>query len=79
MTKLLVGASGSASVAGLPAYVNALRLDLDATVTVVMTRSARLFLPEQTVALHADRVVTAQGPSLPSPAEVAAATKEALG
>ncbi|MEU8818928.1 flavoprotein [Actinoplanes sp. NPDC048796] len=62
MTKLLVGASGSASVAGLPAYLDALRIDLGATVTVVMTRSARLFLPEQTVALHADRVVTGEDP-----------------
>ncbi|GAA0501955.1 hypothetical protein Ade02nite_38030 [Paractinoplanes deccanensis] len=63
MTKLLVGASGSASVAGLPAYLTALRDDLGATVTVVMTHSARLFLPEQTVGLHADRVVTGDDPT----------------
>ncbi len=63
MIKLLVGASGSASVAGLPAYLTTLRQDLGATVTVVMTHTARLFLPEHTVALHADRVVTGDDPA----------------
>ncbi|XVU21734.1 flavoprotein [Actinoplanes sp. CA-054009] len=63
MTKLLVGASGSIAVTGLPAYLNALRADLGASITVVMTHSARLFLPAQTVALHADRVVTGDDPA----------------
>ncbi|XVV08925.1 flavoprotein [Actinoplanes sp. CA-131856] len=63
MTKLLVGASGSISVTGLPAYLNALRADLGATITVVMTHSARLFLPAPVVALHADRVVTGDDPA----------------
>jgi phosphopantothenoylcysteine decarboxylase len=56
--RLLVGASGAAAVAGLPAYLTALHCELDAQLTVVMTRSARQFLPEHTVGLHAERVVT---------------------
>lgn len=56
--RLLVGASGSASIIGLPAYLGALHRELDVTLTVVMTHTARQFLPEQTVALHAERVVT---------------------
>ncbi|MGC5309799.1 flavoprotein [Micromonospora zamorensis] len=59
--RLLIGASGSASVA-LPAYLTALHSELDATLTVVMTHSARQFLPEQVVALNAERVVTGDDP-----------------
>jgi phosphopantothenoylcysteine decarboxylase len=61
--RLLVGASGAAAVAGLPAYLTALHSELDAQLTFVMTRSARQFLPEDTVALHAERVVTGEDPA----------------
>jgi phosphopantothenoylcysteine decarboxylase len=62
--RLLVGASGSAFVTALPAYLTALHSELDAELTVVMTHSARQFLPEQTVGLHAERVVTGDDPAL---------------
>ncbi len=60
--RLLIGASGSAAVAMLPAYINALRATFTGTVTVLMTHTAATFLPPHTVALFADRVVTGAEP-----------------
>ncbi|MER6165490.1 flavoprotein [Streptomyces violaceorubidus] len=56
--RLLIGATGSAAVALLPAYINALRATFTGTITVVMTHTAGVFLPPHTVSLFADRVVT---------------------
>ncbi|WP_189314508.1 flavoprotein [Streptomyces brasiliensis] len=61
--RLLIGATGSAAVATLPAYINALRTTFTGTVTVMMTHTAAAFLPPSTVGLFADRVVTSDAPS----------------
>jgi phosphopantothenoylcysteine synthetase/decarboxylase len=61
--RLLVGASGSIAVTALPAYLTALHSELASELTVVMTRSARQFLPSATVAMVADRVVTGDDPA----------------
>ncbi|MFK3980298.1 flavoprotein [Micromonospora sp. NPDC050397] len=61
--RLLVGASGSMSVTMLPPYLTALHAELAETMTVVMTHSARRFLPAHTVGLLADRVVTGDDPA----------------
>ncbi|MFE9613008.1 flavoprotein [Streptomyces sp. NPDC006012] len=60
--RLLIGATGSAAVATLPMYINALRTTFAGTVTVLMTHTAATFLPPHTVALFADRVVTGTDP-----------------
>ncbi|MFI5615471.1 flavoprotein [Amycolatopsis sp. NPDC051903] len=56
--RLLVGATGSAAVAALPAYLGALRSALRGPITVLMTPTAAKFLPAHTAGLFADRVVT---------------------
>ncbi|MFF5500026.1 flavoprotein [Streptomyces aquilus] len=61
--RLLIGASGSAAVAMLPAYLNTLRARFTGTVTVLMTHTAGTFLPPHTVGLFADRVVTGTTPA----------------
>jgi phosphopantothenoylcysteine synthetase/decarboxylase len=60
---LLIGASGSGAVAFLPMYLSALRAEFSGRVTVLMTHSATTFLPASTMALFADRVVTAEDPA----------------
>jgi phosphopantothenoylcysteine synthetase/decarboxylase len=60
--RLLIAATGSGAVAMLPLYISALRAQFTGTVTVLMTRTAATFLPAHTVALFADRVVTAESP-----------------
>ncbi|PWI15788.1 flavoprotein [Streptomyces sp. Act143] len=60
--RLLIGATGSAAVATLPAYINALRATFTGSVTVLMTHTAATFLPPHTVRLFADRVVTGTAP-----------------
>ncbi|MFC0543446.1 flavoprotein [Kutzneria chonburiensis] len=60
---LLIGASGSGGVAFLPMYLSALRAEFTGTVTVLMTHTATTFLPASTMALFADRVVTAVDPA----------------
>lgn len=60
--RLLIGATGSAAVATLPMYINALRTAFTGTVTVLMTHTAATFLPPHTVGLFADRVVTGTTP-----------------
>ncbi|KUN18795.1 flavoprotein [Streptomyces antibioticus] len=60
--RLLIGATGSAAVATLPAYINALRAGFTGSVTVLMTHTAATFLPPHTVRLFADRVVTGTAP-----------------
>jgi phosphopantothenoylcysteine decarboxylase len=58
--RLLIGASGSAAVAFLPMYLSALRGQFTGTVSVLMTHTAREFLPAHTVALFAERVITGE-------------------
>ncbi|MEW2294774.1 flavoprotein [Streptomyces sp. NPDC006743] len=60
--RLLIGATGSAAVATLPVYINALRAGFTGTITVLMTHTAATFLPPHTVGLFADRVVTGTRP-----------------
>ncbi|KIF76692.1 flavoprotein [Streptomyces sp. 150FB] len=60
--RLLIGATGSAAVASLPVYINALRGAFTGTVTVLMTHTAATFVPPYTVGLFADRVVTGGTP-----------------
>jgi phosphopantothenoylcysteine decarboxylase len=61
--RLLIGATGSGAVAMLPMYISALRGQFTGTVTVLMTHTAATFLPAHTVALFADKVVTAESPA----------------
>jgi phosphopantothenoylcysteine decarboxylase len=58
--RLLIGATGSAAVAMLPLYISALRGAFTGSVSVLMTRTAREFLPPHTAALFADRVITGE-------------------
>jgi hypothetical protein len=57
--RLLIGATGSAAVAALPVYINALRTAFSGTITVLMTHTATTFVSPHMVGLFADRVVTA--------------------
>jgi phosphopantothenoylcysteine synthetase/decarboxylase len=61
--RVLIGASGSASVMMLPMYIAALRAQLGGTFTVLMTHTAASFLPPTTVRLVAERVVSGDSPS----------------
>jgi phosphopantothenoylcysteine decarboxylase len=61
--RLLIGASGSAAVAFLPMYVSELRNQFTGSVSVLMTHTAREFLPAHTAALFADRVITGESAS----------------
>jgi phosphopantothenoylcysteine decarboxylase len=61
--RLLIAASGSPAVAFLPMYVSELRNQFTGSVTVLMTHTAREFLPAHTAALFADRVITGEPPS----------------
>jgi phosphopantothenoylcysteine decarboxylase len=61
--RLLVGASGSAAAAFLPAYISALQAEFSGTISVLMTHTAEQFLPAHTVGLFADRVITGKNPS----------------
>jgi phosphopantothenoylcysteine decarboxylase len=61
--RLLIGASGSAAVAFLPTYVSELRNQFTGSVSVIMTHTAREFLPAHTAALFADRVITGESPT----------------
>ncbi|MEV6283495.1 flavoprotein [Kribbella sp. NPDC051770] len=61
--RLLIGATGSGAVAMLPMYLSALRAQFTGTVTVLMTHTAATFLPAHTMALFADKVVTADSPA----------------
>ena len=58
--RLLIGATGSAAVAALPVYISALRGGFTGSVSVLMTHTAKKFLPAHTVALFADRVITGE-------------------
>lgn len=60
--RILVGATGSIAVSNLPVYLDALRDRFGGTYTVVLTHTATMFLPPQTVGLHAERVVHGEGP-----------------
>jgi phosphopantothenoylcysteine decarboxylase len=58
--RLLIGATGSAAIAMLPVYISALRSGFTGSVSVLMTHTAKEFLPAHTVALFADRVITGE-------------------
>ena len=58
--RLLIGATGSAAITALPVYISALRGSFTGSVSVLMTHTAREFLPAHTVALFADRVITGE-------------------
>jgi phosphopantothenoylcysteine decarboxylase len=58
--RLLIGAAGSAAVALLPVYISALRGGFSGSVSVLLTHTAREFMPAHTVALFADRVITGE-------------------
>ncbi|GAA3045122.1 flavoprotein [Actinokineospora globicatena] len=61
--RILIGATGSIAVTALPLYLTELRATLGATITVLMTHTATLFLPPHTVAMHADRVISGESPT----------------
>ncbi|MBE8520939.1 flavoprotein [Amycolatopsis sp. H6(2020)] len=61
--RVLVGATGSIAVTNLPLYLAEMRARLGGTYTVLMTHTATLFLPPQTVAMHADRVISGESPA----------------
>ncbi|WP_243710664.1 flavoprotein [Actinomadura sp. KC216] len=58
-----MAATGSIATPGLPAYLSAMRERIGGTYTVLMTHSATAFLPPETVALFADRVVSGESPA----------------
>jgi len=60
--RILVGATGSVDIVQLPKYLMAIKSGLPCALTVLMTPSATTFLPAETVALYADRVISGEAP-----------------
>ncbi|CDG87000.1 flavoprotein [Xenorhabdus bovienii] len=60
--RILIGATGSVDIVLLPRYLSAIKAAIDCTLTVLMTNSAIPFLPAETVALYADRVISGEKP-----------------
>ncbi|WP_340622299.1 flavoprotein [Xenorhabdus siamensis] len=60
--RILIGATGSIDITLLPKYLLAIKTTIDCTLTVLMTNSATTFLPAETVALYADRVISGEKP-----------------
>ncbi|MGH8966999.1 MAG: flavoprotein [Actinomycetes bacterium] len=61
--RVLVASTGSIATPELPAYLAAMRGRIGGAYTVLMTHSATMFLPPETVALFAERVVSGESPS----------------
>ncbi|MDE9484446.1 MULTISPECIES: flavoprotein [Xenorhabdus] len=60
--RILIGTTGSVDITLLPRYLLAIKATIDCTLTVMMTNSATTFLPAETVALYADRVISGEKP-----------------
>ncbi len=60
--RILVAAAGSIATPHLPAYLGGLRERLGGTYTVLLTPTAASFLPPETAALFAERVVSGESP-----------------
>ncbi|MDE9549761.1 flavoprotein [Xenorhabdus bovienii] len=58
--RILIGATGSVDIVLLPRYLSAIKAAIDCTLTVLMTNSATTFLPAETIALYADRVISGE-------------------
>lgn len=62
--RILIGATGSIAVTGLPAYVQALRRHIEgSTFTVLLTHTAASFISPDSLALFAERVVSGESPA----------------
>ncbi|NDZ77187.1 flavoprotein [Streptomyces sp. SID10853] len=62
--RILVGATGSIAVTGLPSYIEAMRRQIEgSTFTVLLTRTAGSFISPESVALFAERVVYGESPA----------------
>ncbi|MFC8845703.1 MULTISPECIES: flavoprotein [unclassified Micromonospora] len=62
--RVLVGASGAASVVMLPNYLATMRAKLGCHVTVLLTASAARFIPPRTAGLFADEVLDSTDPEV---------------
>ncbi|WP_236242255.1 flavoprotein [Streptomyces sp. CC228A] len=62
--RILIGATGSIAVTRLPSYIEAMRRHIPGSAyTVLMTHTAMSFLPPESVALFAERVVSGESPA----------------
>ncbi|MBQ4839738.1 MULTISPECIES: flavoprotein [Pseudoalteromonas] len=60
--RILIGVSGSVDIVLLPKYLQTIKANIDCTLTVLMTKSAEVFIPATTIALFADRVISGEKP-----------------
>ncbi|MER6031743.1 flavoprotein [Streptomyces sp. NPDC001851] len=62
--RILIGATGSIAVTGLPAYIQGLRRHIEgSTFTVLLTHTAASFISPESLALFAERVVSGESPA----------------
>ncbi|AWI29966.1 flavoprotein [Streptomyces sp. ICN441] len=62
--RILVGGTGSIAVTRLPSYIEAMRRQIGgSTFTVLLTHTAASFLPPESAALFAERVVCGESPA----------------
>ncbi|MEU9292461.1 flavoprotein [Streptomyces sp. NPDC048266] len=62
--RILVGATGSIAVTRLPAYIEAMRRQIEgSTFTVLLTHTAASFISPESLALFAERVVSGESPA----------------
>lgn len=60
--RILIGATGSVDITLLPAYLKAIKADIDCALTVMMTYQATKFIFAETLQLWADRVIAGESP-----------------
>ncbi|WP_018691946.1 flavoprotein [Algicola sagamiensis] len=60
--RILIGVTGSVDIALLPRYLMAIKSNINCTLTVLMTPNAGTFIPPETLALYADRVISGENP-----------------
>ncbi|MFT2788944.1 flavoprotein [Serratia sp. T13T92] len=61
--RILIGATGSVDITYLPEYLKAIKKNINCSLTVLMTRQAEQFIPEETLGLWADRVIAGEKPA----------------
>ncbi len=60
--RILIGATGSVDITLLPAYLRAIKTEIDCSLTVMVTYQATKFIPAETLRLWADRVIAGESP-----------------
>jgi len=60
--RILIGATASVDITLLPKILTTIKANIDCFLTVLMTPSALSFLPAETLALYADRVISGESP-----------------